>query len=77
MVALAEDEDRLLARVHEHEKAFRGLIDAAEAAYSEMAFAVQDIAGRRLDCEAAIDQRSKRLAAAADNLRKAIERVVR
>lgn len=50
------------------------LKEAAEAAYSEMAFAVQDLAGRRLTSDEAIDRRSERLAKAADELRIAIDK---
>lgn len=49
------------------------LREAAEAAYYEMAFAVHDLAGRRLDSEVAIDRRSQRLAQAADRLRAALD----
>lgn len=53
------------------------LIAAAEIAYSEMAFTLQDICDprRRKDDEAWIDHRSKTLAETADTLRSALDRM--
>jgi hypothetical protein len=48
------------------------LYHAADIAYSEMAFAVHDLAGRRLS-EEQIDYRSERLAKAADALHLALK----
>ena len=62
------------ARCRREERAMSELIDAAEWAYSEIAFAVHDLAGRRLNSEEAIDRRSERLAKAADRLRAALDR---
>jgi hypothetical protein len=50
------------------------LFDAADIAYSEMAFAVHDLAGRRLS-EKQIDYRSERLAKAADELHAALKAI--
>ena len=50
----------------------KALYLAADVAYSEMAFAVHDLAGRRLS-EKQINYRSKRLAKAADELHAALK----
>ena len=52
----------------------KALFDAADVAYSEMAFAVHDLAGRRLS-EGQIEYRSKRLAKAADALGAALKAI--
>lgn len=51
------------------------LFDAADIAYSEMAFAVHDIAGRRLTSAALMDRRAQRLAKAADELHAALKAI--
>ena len=55
--------------------AWRRLYEVADIAYSEMAFAVHDLASRRLS-ERQIDYRSKRLAKTADELRAVLDKVM-
>ena len=50
------------------------LRDAAENAYSELAFAVHDLAGRRLYNDSDIDRRAERLAKCADELRNVLDK---
>lgn len=47
--------------------------DMAEIAYSELAFAVHDLAGRRLYNDSDIDRRAEKLAKCADELRRALD----
>lgn len=56
-------------------RAKQTLIDAAEIAYSELAFTLQDIVctDRRKDEDAWIERRGRSIAVAADNLRAAID----
>ena len=49
------------------------LRDIAEAAYSEMAFACHDLAGRRLTSDALIEIRANKLAKCADELRTVLD----